>query len=181
MYRMIDLIFKDPLLTTFIGFIYSTLIAYIFYKKSGRDLKSLENRLNEKNKLKYFEKLLHSSHWQKIANNESIHWVSDKDHTCQIEIINDEKNYDHPWALRNPSESAMVCTVHLTHNNSIIKKLRFLSLDDGRIFIPRPEKDIKSYYLKRDGIEVKTSKIIGRYDHYKNLESVANHYDISII
>lgn len=186
MYRMMESIFKDPFSAAVIGFIYSTLIstliAYFFYKISGRDLKNFENRLNEKNELKYFEELLESGSWKKNLINESIYWVSDKDHTCQIEIINDEINYNHPWALRNPSKSAMVCTVYLTHNSLKIKKLRFLSIDDGRLFVPKPERKPSNneYFLKRDSIEFKISKIIGRYYIYDNLEIFAQKHNICL-
>jgi type II secretory pathway pseudopilin PulG len=176
-----------------IGAIASWLISYIYYRKSSQeaektanDLKdtiaTLKRELNERNTIHKFENLIEESNWSCSTINGIETWVCDDDQTFQIQLGEPSHGFSESWTKMYPDPLSSEYPVILMIGGSKIKVLTFVSIDGGRIFIPRP--DIQpdgEFFWDKNKLEFKVCSIIGNYYIYNNIEGVAKRSNVKVV
>lgn len=172
-----------------LGAIASWVITHLYYLKSSIDqkieLSKLADKLNVRKTLEAFEEQLSSSAWTKsIFHNKEV-WISDTDNTLQIEQGDQESEFGEPWSEVYPNPRSYSYPIFLKINNVIIKRLTFISVNGGRIFVPIPSTRIDSngareFFWDRASLELKVCRVVGTYYIYGGLEGVARMSHISI-
>lgn len=171
-----------------VGGLITWCIAHWYYEKASNEQKQLIEKLSkdlkEVNTLKYFEVLLEESEWKKeVIGNKEV-WVSQENNTFQIQQGDYINSFTEPWTTMYPDINAGRYSVYLKIGDSVIKELKFISLDGGRIFVPMTKRDFIDnkiiYFWDMTSLDAKVCKIIGSYYIYKNLYGVARQSKVEI-
>lgn len=129
--------------------------------------------------------MIENASWRKELIDHKEIWICDKDNTYQIERGDCGGEWQEKWAKVYPDANASEYSVYLKINNTIIKKLTFISCDGGRIFVPLPELQSDGqqavYIWKSDSLPYRVCQIIGKYYIHKTIEGVAQMSKIKII
>lgn len=173
-----------------IGGLVSWLITHLYYIKAGKEqqaeLKKLESKLKPGNTLKDYEVLLSTSSWSKAVVEYTDVWMADDNNTIQIEQGECSGDYSERWTSVYPDPTSASYPVYLKINGIIVNELTFISMDGGRIFVPRTgvrknKVGETEYFWDLNSLEVKVCRIIGRYYIYNNLEGVARCSNVILI
>jgi hypothetical protein len=141
-----------------------------------------------------FERLLETSEWDKIHDNDQEIWICADDVLFQIIIDSDElRDLELHWTQKFFKPAAYKYDVRLTIAGLTVKKLFFISVLGGNCFVPLPD-DKTEYEMKtmefgtldlewrRDTLIFKIAKIISQFDRmYPTFEDFAAHAGIKII
>jgi hypothetical protein len=172
-----------------IGGLTSWGISYRYYQKSTRDLKSelaqLSKQLKPKTTLQDFAELLESSTWSAETVDRSEVWIADADNTFQIVRGERLDAFTEEWTNTHPDPHASSYPVYLKINGIVIKELRFVSVDGGRIFVPMPEVRIvdgeRQFFWRTSSIEFNVGKVAGSYYIYKDMIGLARRSKIEVV
>ena len=173
-----------------IGGLLSWLITHSYYIKAGKDqqteFKKLELKLKPSNTLKDFEVFLSTSTWTKAVVEHAVIWMADDNNTIQIELSEDTRDFQQPWTTVYPDALSTAYPVYLKINGITFRELTFISMDGGRIFVPRTERRVNKagkieYFWNLNSIEVKVCRVIGNYYIYNDLEGIAKHSNVTLI
>lgn len=173
-----------------LGALCSWFITHRYYLKASVDqqveLKKLADNLQPKNTLADFEKYLITSSWTKEFIENNVVWICDADGTFQIVYGEDSQEFKERWTTVYPDQDSQIFPVYMKISGTVIKELKFISLDGGRIFVPmteiRPTKDNElEYFWNLNSLEVKICNVIGEYYIYKDLRSVAKFSKVTLV
>jgi len=165
-----------------IGGLLSWLITHRYFMKSGADQKEelakLQAALKPRNTLGDFEVLLRTSTWTKSFVGHTEIWMAEADNTFQIEQGESKREFRERWTTVYPDPISSAYPVYLKINGTTIKEVTFISIDGGRIFVPRAEVRLDAagtpeYFWNLNGLEVAVCRIIGSYYIYETLGGVA--------
>ena len=165
-----------------LGAVASWVITHLYYLKSSTDqkieLSKLADKLNTRKTLEAFEEQLTSGSWSKsIFHNKEV-WISDADNTLQIEQGDQEAEFGEPWTEVYPNPRSFSYPIFLKINNVIIKRITFVSVDGGRIFVPIPSIRVncngsREFFWDLESLDLKVCEVVGSYYIYGGLEGVA--------
>jgi hypothetical protein len=174
-----------------IGIVAGWGISHVYYRKSTADLHrqiaDLTEKVRPRNRLEDFESRLDTSQWTEEFVGDTKVWVCADDATFQITRSNGEQEpFDEPWIHHYPADSATSSDVHLKINGNVIRQIRFITVDGGRIYVPMPEQRVsatneREYYWVRDRLTFKVGTRIGSFYIYKTMEGVAAQSKIQIV
>lgn len=173
-----------------VGALLSWLITHRYYKKSGADQKEelakLQAALRPRNTLSDFENLLRTSTWTKSTVDHVEVWMADTDNTFQIEQGESKREFRERWTCMYHDPNSSAYPVYLKINGTTIKELTFISMDGGRISVPRPELRLDAtgaaeYFWNLNGLEVSVCRIIGSYYIYESLVGVAKRSKVVLV
>jgi hypothetical protein len=172
-----------------LGGLTSWIISYRYYQKSTRDLRSeldnLSRKLRPKTTLQDFEQLLESSAWGVESVDGREVWISEIDNTFQIVQGERGDEFTEEWTARHPDPHSWSYPIYLKINGIVIKELRFISVDGGRIFVPMPEVRAvdgkRNFFWRTSSIEFKVGRVVGSYYRYDDLYGVAKRSKIEIV
>lgn len=137
--------------------------------------------------LSRFEELIEKSSWRKEYINNRAIWICEENDLYQINISPQAQDFHEEWTSIYPDKKAFSESVWLKIGETIIKEVRFISCDGGRIFVPLPKIITNHYSNKpryewnRKSLDFKLAKIIGRYYIYETIEGIAKISNIQII
>jgi hypothetical protein len=144
-----------------------------------------------------FEHHLDTSEWDRIQIDGKLAWICTEDVLFQIVIdysdeeFEDREAYSEDWVDQFPSiHPARVYPVKLTIAGLPIKKSYFISLDQGRYFVPQPEMNNGAAFIpqrfiwRRNSLSFKVAQIISvdYFDElYPDFESIAADCGIAVL
>lgn len=145
----------------------------------------------QKNKITSFEYNIEDWEWQKELIYDKEVWICKNNPMFQIKKWSDYEEFSETWTQVYPnSKWSSRYSVELLSNWVIIKTFNWVFCDWWNINVPMPrmqnldESNFTNpkiiYYWKRDSIEFKLARIIGRFYIYKNIEWVAKFSNIEI-
>lgn len=173
----------------FLGGVPSWFISKHFYMKSSSDqdaaLTKLEGKLRNPYTLARFEELLMTSDWNHETIKHQQLWICQTDNAFQIELGEYGGEFREEWVSVYPQSVGGRQKIYLKIGQSVIKELLFISVDDGRILVPLPERDFINnkveFYWDLSSLPLKVCKIIGDYYIYKDIYGVAQKSNVKII
>lgn len=173
-----------------IGGLLSWLISHRYYLKSGADQKVQLTRLRldlkSRNTVAEFENLLRTSTWTKQLIDHCEIWMSDADNTFQIEQGTNTREFKESWTTIYPDQNSIAYPIYLKINGITIKEIDFISMDGGRIFVPKTEKRLDfdgkiDYFWNLNGLEILVCHVIGCYYIYGSIEGVARTSRVALV
>ena len=131
-----------------------------------------------------FESLLKYSWVKEFIGGREI-WISEVDNMFQIELGNNDRNFNEEWTHRFPDhENSFAFPVTLKIQGVEIKQFTFIACDGGRIVVPMPRNSLihekRVFIYDRHSLEYKIGQIIGSFYIYQTLERVASHAEIVV-
>jgi len=176
-----------------IGALASWIFTFIYYRKSSlenektsNELKEtitrLKKELDERNTIHKFENLIEESSWSSSRIDGIETWVCDNDQTFQIQLGEPSHGFSESWTEVYPDPLSSEYPVMLIINGSKIKELTFVSVDGGRIFVPRPDIQHNGEFIwDKNKLEFKVCSIIGDYHNYDGIEGIAERSNIRVV
>lgn len=176
------------LIGTALGAIVSWAITDKYFKRSTSDMRTHIGRLSDELKgtatLEYFEHLLTRNVWRRDVINHRETWIAQANNTFQIQVQDDKKPFQESWTAGFPDPKSFSYSVHLCINDVVVKKLTFVSMDGGRILVPRPEviwvEDKPIYFWNPDSLHFKVGRIVGSFYIFEDIIGIAERCGIEI-